>query len=469
MWSAFERFGSQALQFIIVVILARVLTPKDFGIIGMLAIFIALARVFVDSGLGTALIRKQNVTNADYSTVFIFNVIAGLIIYILLFFIAPLIAEFYSEPKLTLLTRVISLNFLIGSIGSVHITILSKNLNFRTQSKISILSILLSGLIAVVLAYLKFGVWALVFQSLSYSIFSTSFYWLAKVWQPSLYFSIISFKNLFGFSSKLLLSSLIDTIFQNVYFVIIGKWFNVYDLGYYTQAQKIQETPSLMINNIIQRVSFPVFSSIQDDNERFKEGLKKSIKIMVFILFPIMLGLLVVSESFIQVILSEKWIPSVVYLKLLCIVGILYPLQSLNLNILNVKGRSDVFLKLEIYRKTIIMISIAIGINWGIIGMVKASVIASLINYIIVVIICGKFINYKLIEQFLDILPYLLTALLMSFLIHYISLIGLTHLNLLLLQTIAGILIYLSISLLFKLEALMELKKLITQLLKRIN
>ena len=461
LWSALERFGTQGLQFIIIVVLARILSPKDFGLIGMLAIFIALARVFVDSALGTALIRKQDATSEDYSTVFIFNIFVGLIIYLFLFFTAPYIANFYNEPKLVMLTRVISLNFLIGSFGSIHITIFTKKLDFKTQTKISVLSNLISGIVAITLAYLNYGVWALVIQSISYSFTSTVLYWFSNAWKPYLKFSTESFRNLFGFSSKLLISILIDTIFQNIYLVIIGKWFNVSDLGYYTQAKKIQETPSLTINNIIQRVSFPVFSSIQDEDKRLKVGLRKTIKILVFVLFPIMLGLLSVSDSFVRIIFSEKWINSIVYLKLLCIVGILYPLQSINLNILNVKGRSDIFLRLEIVRKSLIILSIAIGFRWGIIGMVKANVIASIINYLIVVVVSGKLINYNIKEQLLDLLPYAVTSTVMAIIITLITLNSNFNLQTLIIQIVLGIIIYLGLSVLFKLEALNEMLKLV--------
>lgn len=468
-WSALERFGTQGLQFIIIVVLARILSPKDFGLIGMLAIFIALARVFVDSGLGTALIRKQNATSEDYSTVFIFNIITGFVIYLCLFFTSPYIADFYNEPKLVMLTRVISLNFLIGSFGSIHITILSKKLNFKIQTQISILSNLISGVIAIILAYWDYGVWALVIQSISYSFSSTIFYWLSNTWKPNLKFSTKSFRNLFGFSSKLLISILIDTIFQNIYLVIIGKWFNVFDLGYYTQAKKIQETPSLTINNIIQRVSFPVFSSIQHENERLKDGLKRTIKILVFVLFPVMLGLLAVSDSFVRIIFSEKWINSILYLKLLCIVGIFYPLQSINLNILNVKGRSDIFLRLEIIRKSLIILSIAIGFKWGIIGMVKANVIASAINYIIVGIIAGKLINYKIKEQIFDLIPYATISIIMVIAITMITANNNFNLQTLITQIIAGTIIYLGLSFLFKLEALSEILNLIKRTLAKDN
>ena len=460
-WSAIEKFGTLGIQFIITLILARLLTPADFGLVGMLAIFIAISQSFINSGFGSALIQKKSPTAEDYSTVFYFNIVVSFLFYFLLFIAAPYIAAFYKQPELIKLTRVISLGFIFNAFGLIQITQLTKNINFKTQSKVSITVVIISGTIGITLALLGYGVWALVFQTLTTSLFRTIFYWIINKWRPLWVFSKHSFKTLFSFGSRLLMAGLIDTIYKNIYLIIIGKFFNASALGYFTQAKTLQEIPVVSITGIIQRVTYSLFSEIQDEKQRLYNGYTKIIHLAIFITFPLMLGLSAVSNNFISVVLTEKWLPSVPYLQLLCFAGMLYPIHAINLNIINVMGRSDLFLRLEIIKKTIITISIFVGIIWGVLGLVIGSVITSFIALIINTYYTGHLIGYGTKKQFIDLLPYFIVASIMAFLVFVVGYLLGTGFGVLVIQIFLGLTIYTILARIFKLKAYVEAKEII--------
>lgn len=410
LWSFIDRFSQQGITFIVGIILARLLTPKEFGLIGMITIFIAISESFIDSGFSQALIRKKDCTEKDYSTVFYFNLAVGLLFFFILFFSAPAIATFFEEPKLTMLVRVLGSVLIIDSFTIIQRTTLTKRINFKLQTKVSIIASLLSGAVGITMAYMGYGVWSLVAKTLAQRFFNSLLLWYWNYWKPQLVFCIKSFKELFSFGSRLLLSGLINTIYQNIYYLVIGKYFSAQELGFYTRAEQFKNLPSSNINGIISRVSYPVLSQMQDNPAKLKAGYKKIIKSTMFITFILMMGMAAMAEPMIITLIGEKWRTSVEYLQLLCFVGIFYPLSALNLNMLNVKGRSDLFLRLEIIKKIIALPTIIIGIYFGINIMILGMIFISLLAYYLNSYWSGKLINYPMREQIADILPSFLFA-----------------------------------------------------------
>ncbi|BDQ02776.1 lipopolysaccharide biosynthesis protein [Ignavibacterium sp.] len=352
-WSFIDNSLTQIITFIVGIILARLLSPAEFGLVGMVGIFIVISQSFVDSGFSNALIRKKDCTTNDYSTIFYFNLAVSFFFYSVLFASSGLISDFFNEPKLIDITRVVSLSILINAFGLVQQTQLTKNIQIKIQTKISIVANISSGIIAVTMAYFGFSVWSLVFRNLSNVFVRNLLLWYFSKWRPSLVFSFSSLKEMFSFGSKLLFSGLLDKIFENIYYFIVGKFFSAEQLGYYSRADTFARLPSSNINGVVQRISYPVLVKIQDDDAALKRALKKLIKTTMFITFFLMIIMAASAESLIITLIGKKWIPSVEYLQLLCFSLMLFPLHSLNLNMLNVKGRSDLFLKLEIIKKII--------------------------------------------------------------------------------------------------------------------
>lgn len=369
LWSAIERFSLQGVQFIINVLMARLLLPSDYGMIGMLAVFLQISQTFIDSGFSDALVQKKDRTETDLSTVFYFNIVISVLLYLLLFIGAPFIAQFYHMPELTLVTRIVMLNLIFSSFAAVPKIILVIKIDFKTQSKISLISAVVSGGIGITMAYKGYGVWSLVFQSLLNILLITflSFYYIN--WRPLKTFSKDSFQNLFSFGSKLLFSRLIHALYYNLYAIVIGRRYSSAELGYYTRAEQFAIFPSGNINAIISRVTFPILSSIQDDDERLASAYRKYIKLASFLIFPLMIGLAVLAKPLIILLLTEKWIMTVVLLQILCFDWMFDHLSIINLNLLYVKGRSDWAFRLEIIKKTIATLILLLSIPFGIEGM----------------------------------------------------------------------------------------------------
>lgn len=402
-WSSIERFSAQGIQFIIGVIIARLLLPEDYGLIGMLTIFMAISNTFIDSGFSTALIQKKDRDEKDFSTVFYFNIVVAIIVYLLLFLISPLIASFYKQPILVSLTRAIGLTIVINSFAVVQRARFTINMDFKTQTKASVISVSLSGIVGVYMAFNGYGVWALVVQAVLRAFVEFVLLWYFSKWLPREGFHRQRFKSLFSFGSKLLASALLNTIYQNIYLIVIGKVFSTSDLGYYTNAKQFRDFPSSNITGILQRVTFPLLSVLQDDDNKLKDAYRKMIKMSALAVFPLMIGLATLADPFIRIVLTEKWINTVWMLQLLCFSGMLYPIHALNLNILNVKGRSDLFLRLEIIKKAIttivLIISVPMGIEAMIIGQISTSYIALIIN----TYYTKRIIDYGLFQQFNDL------------------------------------------------------------------
>jgi len=402
-WSFIEKFGSQFILLISQIVLARLLDPRDFGLLGMLAIFIAISQAFIDSGFDNALIQKKDANQTDYSTVFFFNISIGVVLYLILFFTAPLIADFFRSPELVQLTRVVCLILVVNSFGLIQFVKFKIEMNFKAIAQVVVIANLLSAALGIVLALLNFGVWALAAQVIGIYFFRSILFWVKSTWRPSMVFSIKSFKGLFNFGSKLLLSGLISQTFENIYLLVIGRMFSATALGFYDQAKKFQQVPVATLAQVVGNVTFPAFSKIQDENEKLRLGFRKLIKLLVFINFPIMIGLAVMADPLLVVVLGDKWEPSVPYFQLLCIAGMIYTLHSSNLNILKVKGRSDLFLYLEIIKKAIVVLAIIIGLKWGIIGLIIGQIFTSFISFFINAFYTGKLISYTISNQLKDV------------------------------------------------------------------
>ena len=404
-WSAIQRFSTQGLQFIITLVIARFLTPSDYGVIGMLGVFLSLASVFVDCGFINALIRKQDRSQEDCSTVFFFNIGIAALSYIILFFIAPLVAAFYNMPVLKSVLRVLSLIIIINSFSAVQATLLTSQLDFKSQTHISIISIVISGLIAIVLAINGVTYWTLVIQGLVSSSISTFLYWRYSPWRPSLVFSRQSFKEMFSFGSKLLASSLIDSIYNNIYSIIIGKVYSTSTLGNYSRAESYANFPSISLTGILQRVTYPLLCKMQASEGQLAYTYRKILKLSAFVIFPLMMGLSALARPFVVIIIGHQWEFCAVLLQILCFSLMWYPIQAINLSLLHVKGRTDLSLRLEIIKKCIGVIIICISIPLGILYVCYFRIVFSIICLFVNTYYTGKMINVSIFKQLKDIMP----------------------------------------------------------------
>ena len=461
-WSFTDSFANQGIQFVAGLILARILSPTEFGLIGILTIFIALSQSFIDSGFTHALIRKQDCTQTDYSTVFYFNFITGIFFYFILFFSANSISMFFNEPQLELLLQVLGLGLILNAFGIIQRTILIKKIDFKLQTKVSLVSSTISGLIAITLAYNGFGVWSLVALTLSRFGFSSLLLWIWAKWKPSFIFSKKSFKELFSFGNKLLISGLIDTAYRNIYYLIIGKYFSVIELGYYTRADQFQALPSQQLTGVFSRVSYPILSTIQDDVEKLKSAYKQIIRSSMLITFVLMLGMVAIAKPMILTLIGEKWLPAVIYLQMLCFVGMFYPLHALNLNMLKVQGRSDLFLRLEIIKKALSIPTIILGIIFGIKIMIIGMFINTIISYYINSYWSGKLIGYSSFEQMKDIFPSFLLAGAVAITVALIgTIIDFSNIGILVTQIISGAILTIILAEFFKLDSYIYIKKIV--------
>lgn len=461
-WSFSDDVLKNLVHFVVGIILARLLTPAEFGLIGMITVFIAVSNTFINSGFSQALIRKKNASDTDFSTIFYFNLLIALVFYLILHLSSSKIGNFYNEPDLVPITKVYGLILIINSFGFIQQTLLTKKINFKLQTKISFTASVISGTVAIYLAYNDFGVWSLVWSSILSSVIVSLMLWTFNGWFPRLVFSIESFRSLFAFGSKLLVAGLIDTLYRNIYLLIIGKVFSAADLGFYTRANKFKELPSRNITSTINRVTYPVLSTLQDDPVKLKTGYKKMIKSSMFITFNVMLIMAAVAEPMVLLLIGEQWLPSVSFLQLLCFSGMLYPLHAMNLNILKVKGRSDLFLRLEIFKKLLAVPVILIGVFIGIHAMIIGMVFNSVISYFINSYYSGKMISYSVNEQITDIAPSFLIAFSASLIIYsYSVFVELNPFLMLLTQGLIAMTIIVFVSEKFGLEGYIEIKNII--------
>lgn len=457
-WSAIDAFAAQAVSFTVGIILARLLLPAEFGLIGMLSIFMAVAQSFLGSGFGSALIQKKEISSIDSSSVFYFNLVVGFALAFILYLFAPSIASFYRQPVLSALIRAMSLVMIIGSFGIVQSAILTRNMNFKAQTKITLTASILSGAIGITMAYRGLGVWSLVGQQISAAFFRSVALWLFNTWRPLWAFSFKSLRQMFAFGSRILASGILNEIFDNIYYMIIGKVFTPEALGFYSRARRLQELPSHTLSNVVGRVSFPIFSSIQNDKVALKEGLSKALRLLVFINTPIMVGLAVIAERLVVLLLTEKWLPCVPYLQLLSAVGILFPLQLLNLNALLAMGRSDLFLRLEIIKKVLIVANIALTWHIGIFAMILGQIAVSIACYFINSYYTGKILNYPALKQLRDVSPFLAFSGSIGFMLYLLKYVPvLSGTFLIAAQVATGVSLYLLLSVKFQRSQVMTL------------
>jgi len=402
-WSTIERFSAKGTQFLLGIILARLLLPEDYGLIGITSIFMAISTTFTDSGFRNALIQKKNRDEKDFSTVFYFNISVAFLIYLILFFAAPFISIFFDNSVLTLVIRVSMITVIVNSFSVVQVAKFSIDLNFKTQTKATLVSVLISGLIGIILAYYDFGIWALVTQSIVKSIFNVALLWYYSGWIPLDGFHKHRFKSLFGFGSKLLLASFLDTIYRNIYLIIIGKFYAIKEVGIYSRAKQFSNFPSSNLTQILDRVTYPLLSQIQDDRQKLTEKYKLIIGNSGLVFFPIMVLLLTLAKPMVILILTENWLSVVWMLQLLCGASILYPIHALNLNILKVNGRSDLVLKLEVYKKIVTSIILVITVFLGIRAIIVGQIASSIISLFLNISYTQRFIDYPLVSQIKDI------------------------------------------------------------------
>lgn len=413
LWSAVERFGVQGVSFLVMIVMARVLTPADYGLVGMLSIFIAVAQSLIDSGFSQGLIRKQDAGKADTSTVFFFNIAAALVIYGVLFVCAPAIADFYDNPVLVPLTRVISLGMVINSFAMVQRAILTIRIDFKTQAKASFSAAVIAGGVGIWMVMTGWGVWALVYYQLINYLINTLFLWVVSKWRPSLMFSRESFRELFSFGANIAVSSIIDNIYRNIYLLVIGKWFQAATLGLYTRAQQFGELP-MNFSGIIQRVSFPVLCSFQNDSAKLRELCLKFVNISAFITFPVMTGMAAVSDPLICLLLGEEWKFSALLLQILCFGLMWYPVSAINQNMLQVCGRSDLFLQMEIVKKVVGVAIICATLPFGLLPLCLGQMCNSMIVIVINAIYTRKVIPLSLGNQLKSLFPVLACSLAMG-------------------------------------------------------
>lgn len=460
-WSAVESFSVKGITFLIQIVLARLLVPADYGIIGMLAIFMQVGQVFVDSGFANALIQKKECTEDDYSTVFYYNLAIAVSLYLIFFFIAPLVATFYEMELLTSVMRVLSLVLIINALSIVHRTKLIKSINFKSQSIISFTSALLSGAIGIAMAYYGLGVWALVWQQILNSVFLFLLFFYFTRWKPSLVFSMEAFKPLFKYGSRLLGASLLNQIYRNLYTIVIGKKFSAENLGYYTRAEQFAIFPSHTLSAIVVKVAFPTLSKIQDDDQKLRVAYRKIIRLTSYIIFPLMVLVIALAEPFILFTLSAKWSAAIILLQILCLDWMLDHLSGINLNLLYVKGRSDLALRLEVIKKTTAVAILFASIPFGLIGMCWGRLVYSIFATIANSYYTERLISLSFFQQMRDILPYLLLSFIMGGVVYFVANIFDNSLVQLIVGSLTGIVVYSLLSWLFLNDIVNELLQMI--------
>ncbi len=466
-WSAADALLGQGVTFIVGLVLARLLSPDEYGLIGICLIFTTVLNGIVDSGFSNALIRKKEVTDEDYNTMFTTNMAISIVLYVLLFISAPLVSDFFHRIELTALVRVTGLILFFNALSITQVTILTKNIDFKTKTKASLVSAIISGVIGIAMAFMGYGVWSLVAQQLSKQLLYTLCLWVLSKWWPKFTFYKDSFKYMWGFGWKLLASGILNNVWNQLYQVVIGRCYTSSTLGHYTRANEYASIFSSNLTLIVQRVSYPVLAEIQDDKERMVQGYRKVIKITMFVTAVCMISLGAVSEPLIYTLIGTKWQEAATYLPLICISMSLYPLHAINLNILQVLGRSDIFLYLEILKKIVGIVPIVIGIFCGIYYMLLTSILTGVISLYLNTWYTGKTLNYSFWKQLRDIAPSYFTALVIAVAVYFLKYLSLPYYVVLMLQIIVGLVACITISEIFKFDEYKELKTIVIKVINR--
>ncbi|MER2125798.1 lipopolysaccharide biosynthesis protein [Solibacillus sp.] len=465
-WKLLERGGMQGIQFLVMIVLARILLPEDFGLIVLITVFISIAGIITQGGFNQALIQKKKVDEVDLSSVFYLNLVITAILYVLLFFAAPYIALFFEQPQLKSILRILAITLFFYSFSAIQNTIISREFQFKKLFISTLTASIISGIVGIAMAYTNYGIWALVGFQLTNQFLVTIILWFTIKWRPKLLFSFKRIKRLFSFGWKLLVASLIDSIDANIRGLLIGKMFNPAMLGFYNRGEQF---PNLLVNNIngsIQAVMFPTLSSHQDDRSRVKEMVRRSIVTSSFIIFPMMVGLAVIAEPLVLLLLTEKWLPAVPFIQIFCAGYALWPIHTANLQAINALGRSDIFLKLEIIKKLISVLVLIVSIPFGVyavaISVVVGGILASFINAFPNL----KLLNYSIREQWRDIVPSFLISIVMGAVIYTIQWLQMPAMLTIIAQVFVGIILYIGLAALFRLECFSYLLITLKELLK---
>ena len=452
-WRFAERTGAQGIQFIVSIVLARLLTPADYGLIGLITVFTSIALVFATSSFGQALVQKHNADNKDFSSVFFFSLVFSVIIYGGLFAAAPAIAHFYDEPKLIAIVRVLGISVIFGAVNSVQQAYVQKTMQFKRFFWATLGGTVVSAFVGVGMAFKGCGVWALVGQNLSNQLIGIIVLWFTVKWRPDFVFSVKRMKKMFSYGWKLLCSSLLDTVYNNIYSLIIGKFYTASDLGYYNRGKQF---PMLIIQNInsaIDSVLFPVLSEMQTDTKRLKSTVRRSMTTSTFIIFPMMAGLAAVAKPLTLLLLTEKWLPAVPFIRFCCFTYAFWPVHTANLQAIKALGRSDVFLKLEIAKKIVGVATLIITLPFGLTVMMWGRCVSTLISSFINAFPNKKLMNYSYFEQTKDILPAFVLSIAMACIIMCTGFFSLPPAAEIIIQTILGAALYIAGAKFFGLES----------------
>ncbi len=467
LWRFAERCGAQLVTFIVSIVLARLLAPEAYGKIAIITVFTNIMQVFVDSGLGTALIQKKDADDLDFSSVFYFNFVVCLLLYMVMFLAAPFIAAFYNDLSLTPIVRVISLTIVISGVKGIQQSYVSRNMLFKRFFYATLGGTIFSAFFGIGLAYAGFGVWAIVGQQLSNTAIDTLILWLTVRWRPRKMFSWNRLKNLLSFGWKMLASALLDTVYTNLRCLIIGKIYSSADLAYYNQGDKFPNVIITNINSSIDSVLLPTMSNEQDNRSRIKGMTRRAIKTSTYIMAPLMMGLAFCAEPIVRLVLTEKWLPCVPFLQIFCITYMFYPIHTANLNAIKAMGRSDLFLKLEVCKKAVGMILLLLTMWHGVRAMAYSLLVSSVLSQIINSWPNRKLLKYSYLEQLKDILPCIALAVGMGCCVSLVSMFQLPDISTLLIQIPLGVGIYLAISAILHLESFQYIAEMIRSFMKK--
>lgn len=466
-WNSLDRIANYGISFLVSIILARLLSPEDYGLIGLINIFIVIFNTILDGGLSTALIRKDKVNDTEFNTVFYSNLVVSIVLTLVLFFSAPWISTFFKRPELVPLLKAMSFILIINAFAIIQQTKLTRDINFKDQTKVSVIAHVGSGIIGILLAFLGFGVWALVAQQLTSRIFATFLYWFFARWRPGLSFSWSIFNELFGFSWKLLVARLINSIWGQIYQGVIGKCYSPHTLGLYTRAVQYSQMFSSGVSDVVLKVSLPVMSTIQNEDNRLITATRKIIKTTMFITFAFMMWMAAAAKSFVVVLIGEKWLDCVPMLQIVCFNVVLNPLCYINENLLTVKGRSDKLLLIHFVKVVITIVPLLLGIFVGIYWMLIGSTIISWLSIFLYAYYTNKYYGYSAYTQIKDIMPSIVSSILMAIPVFLLSILPLSHFIILPLQVLFGGLLIVFWGRALKLEEYEFVKKTIWNLVKR--
>ena len=464
-WSGIDNVVQMGVTFLVSIVLARLLSPDDYGLLGIIMIFTNVCQQLINAGFSTALIRKPDATDDDFNTSFIVNIGLSLVLYAFIYLCSPLIADFFHREELIDLIRVSSLGMIIGAMAMVQQTRLTMCIDFKSQTKITFAASIVSGIVGITMAFLGFGVWALVIQQMVSQCLRTLLLWMVNKWIPKLRFSSKSFHELFGFGWKMMLSGLLDTAWKELYQVVVGKFYTPATLGQYTRSKHFSQLFSSNLTNVIQRVTYPVLSNIQDDRERMVSAYRRIIKVTMFVTAISMFFLGAISEPLLYCLIGSKWHEAAVYLPLICVAGSTYPLHAINLNMLQVQGRSDLFLGLEIIKKIVAIGPLVIGAIMGVIPMLYTNLGTTVIAFFLNSHYSGKFLGYSSWMQIKDIAPSYGVATLIASSVYFLKYLSISNWIILPLQLVLGTVVFLLTT--YKMEEYMELKGMLMSILKK--